>query len=207
METQRDSSGRAGISSMTLRSALSTRMWSPLFSKAGAWLLQLKGSRTAVLPFRADPSVLPRLVEKKTKELQRSGKNQAMGLPWSYTGHGKTFLEGFGCFSSLNSWSKAEGTESQRRSGLVRLLTFLSKHSHTARLLWPRCAPRAGVSQTHGHRQENLIQPKRGSSALLITCTITPFQVLRPPEGAALKAYTASGSMAPHLGRGDYFIL
>lgn len=64
---------------MTLSDALSTDMGSPLFSKAGAWLLQLKGSRTTVLPLRADPSILPRLAEKKTREPQGSGRNQAMG--------------------------------------------------------------------------------------------------------------------------------
>lgn len=72
MEAQRDSSERAGISSMTLRAAPSTDIGSLPFSKAGARLLQLKGSRTAVLPFRADLAILPRLVEKKSKELQKS---------------------------------------------------------------------------------------------------------------------------------------
>lgn len=213
METQRDSSGRAGISSTTLSDALSTDMGSPLFSKAGAWLLQLKGSRTTVLPFRGEPSILPRLAEKKTREPQGSARNQAMDRLGATQLMERLFLQGFGCFSSLNSWSRAEGTESQGRSGVVCLLMFLSKHSHspllshTTRLRWLRCAPRAGISQTHRHCQENLIQPTGGSSALLITCTITTFQVLRPPECAALKAYTASGSVAPHLGRGDYFIL
>lgn len=170
------------------------RHGSPPFSKAGAWLLQLKGSRTAVLPFRADPAILPRRVEKKTKELQRSVRNQAMGCLGATQVMERLFLEGFGCFSSLNSWSRAEGTESQGRSGYVCLLMFLSKHSHspllshTARLLGLRCAPRAGISQTHRHGQENLMQPKGASSALLITCTFPPSQLVRPPEHAALKA-------------------
>ena len=56
------------------------------------------------------------------------------------------------------------------------LLVFLPKHSHppllshTASLLQPRHAPRAGVSETQGCCQENLIQPTGGPlSALLIT--------------------------------------
>lgn len=89
METQRHPSERAGISSMTLRGAPNTDMGSPPFSKAEAWLLQLKGSRTAVIPSKADPAILPKLVEnQRTLEVCEEPGN---GLPWSHTGHGKTF--------------------------------------------------------------------------------------------------------------------
>lgn len=55
---------------MTLSSA-SAQIWgSPPFSKARVWLLQLKGSRATVPPFRADTSSLPRLVDGESRELQ-----------------------------------------------------------------------------------------------------------------------------------------
>lgn len=157
---------------------------------------------------RADPAILPRLVEKKSKELQRSVRNQAMGCLGATTQvMEKLFLEGFGCFSSLNSWSRAEGTESQGKPGLVCLLTFLSEHSHspllshTAGLLWLRCVPRAGVSQTHGHSQGNLIQPRGGCSALLTTCTATTSQLLRVQHDSPHSQWVSSSSP----GKGELF--
>lgn len=47
--TQRDSGEIAGTGSTTHSSALGTDTRSPPFSKAEAWLLQLKGSRATVL--------------------------------------------------------------------------------------------------------------------------------------------------------------
>lgn len=54
---------------MTHSSALGTDMGSPSFSKAEVWLPQLKGSRTTVLPSRADPSSLPKTVARELQPL------------------------------------------------------------------------------------------------------------------------------------------
>lgn len=174
----------------------------------------MKGS-TTVLPSRANPSTLPGL----SRKLQLHPTPRHFGgtrgtLPWSCPAHGKTLLQGFGCFSSLTSWSRTKGTEPQRSSELVCLLMFRPKHSHppllphAASLLRPRRAPRSGVSEMQGCCQEKLIQPTGGLlSAPFLTHPTTTSQAPRSPERTGPTAPTPSGSAAPHLRRWHYFLL
>lgn len=95
-----------------------------------------------------------------------------------------------------------------RASTHVPAKTFTPSTAFTASLLQLSSAPRARVSKTWGHCQENLIQPTGGLlSAPLITHPTTTSQVLRPPERAGLTTPTPSRSAAPYLRSRDYFLL
>lgn len=118
---------------MTL-SSVSAQIWgSRPFSKAGVWLLQLKGSRTTVLPFQDRSSQPPKAcgggVQRApaAPHTQGFGRKQAAGCLGATQLMERLCLQEFGCFSTLTPWSRAKGTESQRTSGLVCLLMFLPK--------------------------------------------------------------------------------
>lgn len=171
-----------------------------------------------MLPLKADPSSLPRLVEGKSRELQLHptpsgfGRNQGVGclgatqlmerLPariWLLF-QSKSPEQGKGDIVPEEVWARA--------STHVPAKTFTPSTAFTASLLQLSRAPRARVSKTWGHCQENVIQPTGGLlSAPLITQPTTTSQVLRPPEHAGLTAPTPSRSAAPYLRSRDYFLL